>query len=536
MLGTALLVMPCNFYLSGLITSMIGSVIMCLVSYWTANLIIMHSKDDEYDYPLAIRRLLGPAWEKIFNFVSFLLLFLVSIIHFILMANIAYSLVVNISGSKEGWPEFSDITFSQFSMQYMGIILFFLMAGLYSLNSINKILMINDKGIYMIMLYSLYVMYLGIDSLSRGNLEFVVSGEPGKEKEGLQLILFNSEVSDLVGVFAIAYFIHNVVVGMMKSGKDSSKNSRNLGIAYIIVFAKYTILGLFGSFAVAGLYNADYDPDKKPKNIMELLSGHNPFLSNFSRILGIIALFLVFVQLTTVLPILNFFTRRQFFGLILGADVEKISKTKMHLFNLVFNLVCLGFEIAVLEPTIVIAYTGAFGGFILIYVIPILSHIKCMYWGKPTSDQSNENFQEGQQQSADPEKSDVIYETDEEKQTSHDSENISVIQVEELKPSNDAIQTNELSKSENKDILGSGKYGKSAKSINKNAQNTLSSLNMKSENNKLEYLIEKESNNGCRCNKFHAKKYNKILVYGFYFLLLSFGVAILVVSVYTMVK
>eukprot|EP00340_Litonotus_pictus_P011915 CAMPEP_0170536680 /NCGR_PEP_ID=MMETSP0209-20121228/102281_1 /TAXON_ID=665100 ORGANISM="Litonotus pictus, Strain P1" /NCGR_SAMPLE_ID=MMETSP0209 /ASSEMBLY_ACC=CAM_ASM_000301 /LENGTH=344 /DNA_ID=CAMNT_0010838067 /DNA_START=652 /DNA_END=1683 /DNA_ORIENTATION=+ len=246
----------------------------------------------------------------------------------------------------------------------------------------SKILMINDKGIYMILLFSLYVIYLGIYALIDKDIEFVATGKPGEKKEGLQIVLFDTDLTQLIGVFALAYMVHNAVTGLMKNNKKSENNSRDLFFAYSIVWTKYTILGVFGSFAVAALYNSDYDIDNKPNNIMDLLSKETDFLYGFSRIMGIIALFFVLVQLTTVLPILNFFTRRQFFGLILGSEVEKLSKFQTHMFNLAFNLVCLGFEIPVFEPVVVISYTGALGGFLLIYIIPIYCHLTCLYFDK----------------------------------------------------------------------------------------------------------------------------------------------------------
>ena len=389
MMGTALLIMPCNFYNSGVISSILAALVMMFISFWTCNLIVIHSKDDEIDYPLAIKRLLGPIWERIFNFLSFLLLLLIAIIHFILMANVALSIIKNLSGNSENVAGLKEITFKKFSMQYMGFILFVLCGYLYSLKDIKKILVINDKGIYMIFLYCIFVIYLGISALVNEEITFVTTGEIGKANEGLELILFNTDLTELVGVFSVAYMVHNAVCGMMKSNKNSENNTRDLLIAYCIVFFNYALLGLFGCFAVSALYHHDYYDEKglpksTPKSILELLSNESVFLGKFSRIFGLISLFFVFVQLTTVLPILNFFTRRQFFGLILGSEKEE-SNLQTHIFNLVFNLICLGFEIPVFEPGVVVAWTGALGSLMLIYVIPIWCHLKCLYFNNNRS-------------------------------------------------------------------------------------------------------------------------------------------------------
>ena len=380
MMGTSLLVIPCNFYKYGIVSSSIIALIMVLISYITCNLVIIHTRDDEYDFPLALRRLLGKKGETAFNFVSFLLLLLICIIHFILQANILYCLIINISGKTENVPKFDDITFKEFSMQYVGIILFIICGLLYCIKKIKYILILNDKGIYMIFLFSLYIIYLGIKAMATKDISFAWTGQPGVNKRGLEMILFDTDLLQVIGVFSLAYGAHNNVAGMMNNCKHPEKRSRDLFFAYLLVLVYYLILGIFGSFAVAALYNGQYDTTKNPNDILILLSQNNDFQSWTDRFLGLLALLFVFFQLITVLPILNFFTRRQFYGLFLGSDVERLSNMKIHLFNIVFNVICLGFEIFVFEPVIVISYTGAIGAYMIIYFLPIACHLKCLYF------------------------------------------------------------------------------------------------------------------------------------------------------------
>lgn len=382
MMGTALLVMPIKFYNTGTITSVIGAIIMFAISYWTCNLCVIHSRDDEPDYPYAIRRVLGKQGEVSFNFLSMFLLLLVAIIHFILMANVLYSIIVNFSSDPKSFPKATEIDFTKFSMQWTGIIISVGCFVLFCFRDISIILKINDKGIYMILTFTIYVIYLGIKALSQEDITFKVSGKSGENKDGLDITLFNTDVSQIIGVFSLAYMVHNAAVGLMKENKDSSKNSRDLFIAYIIVLVKYCMLGIFGSFAIAGMIHHSKKEDKfKTSDIMQFIIEHeNDFFTEVQRDIGIGSLVLIFIQLTTVLPILNFFTRRQFFGLFYGNESE-IKNYQFHLFNAVFTLLCLGFEIVVIEPVIVIAYTGAFGGFFLIYILPVVIHLKCLYFG-----------------------------------------------------------------------------------------------------------------------------------------------------------
>ena len=114
-----------------------------------------------------------------------------------------------------------------------------------------------------------------------------------------------------------------------------------------------------------------------------LSNRNNTFLSYPERIFGLICLALVLFQITTVIPILNFFTRKQFYSIIYHEDDDlELTPLQFHGFNIIFNLLCLGFAIPAFEPLIVISLTGAFGGLILIYILPNYCHLKCMYLNK----------------------------------------------------------------------------------------------------------------------------------------------------------
>lgn len=387
MMGSALLVMPINFYISGIISALIAATIMAIISYITANIVIIHSRDDEIDYPEAILRILGKPWQVVFNIMSMFLLYLVGLIHFVLMSETLYSILKNIFPNSSEWAPNEGMHFDKFSMSYVGLIMFTLCAILFSIRNLKSILTINDKGIYMVLIFCIFMAFIGINAITRLDISFVMTGEPGVNRHGLELILFDGNLGTLIGIFALAYMIHNSVVGMMKSNKDSSKNSRDLGIAYFLVFLFYAILGMIGALGVAGLYYGMYDfyqskEQKLPRTIMELLVRNNPFLSQLEYIFGSIALGLIFIQLSTVIPILCFFTRRQFFDLIYGPK-KRIPNAHFHLFNFFYNISCLVVEIFGWDINMIIGLSGAIGGFLLIYIIPIYLHMKCIYFAKP---------------------------------------------------------------------------------------------------------------------------------------------------------
>lgn len=385
MMGSALLVMPVKFYNTGILSSLIGALVIFLISYLTCYLCIIHSRDDEFDYPLALRRLLGRKGEVLFNVISMTLFVLVSIIHFILMSNLLYSVVVCFLSDWGEFPGNSEISFSKFSMQWTGIMLSIPCAIMYSFKDISAILKINDKGVYMILTFTVYLIYLGIQSISSEDISFKNFGISGSDREGLDIVLLNADVPEIIGVFSLAFIVHSSAVGIMKKNRDQTKNSRVLLTAYIMVLIKYSLLGIFGSFAFAGMMKHSNLPNKSKLSdvMLFMLEKDNAFFSHAQRIVSIFILLLIFIQLATVLPILNLFARRRFFGLIYGnRDDAEIKSWQSNCFNIGFTLLCLGFEIPVFRPILIISYTGAFGGFFIIYLFPIVSHLKCLYLKK----------------------------------------------------------------------------------------------------------------------------------------------------------
>ena len=141
-----------------------------------------------------------------------------------------------------------------------------------------------------------------------------------------------------------------------------------------------------GMLAVGFLYNGVYDSyqlkkSTLPETIMEILTKNNPIVGSVMNVFGTIALFMIIIQLTSVLPVLCYFNRRQFYGLI-GMNQDNLSNTQFYVFNNIYNLSCLAWEIFAFDPSKFISVIGALGGFTLIYVIPIFLHLKCLYYTK----------------------------------------------------------------------------------------------------------------------------------------------------------
>jgi sodium-coupled neutral amino acid transporter 9 len=86
----------------------------------------------------------------------------------------------------------------------------------------------------------------------------------------------------------------------VKDNKDQSKNARDLGIAYILVFVTYTLLGLIFYLAYPGWKGCITDM----------------FIDNFDKREWIVPMLhiLMFIRILTVYPLLTYFIRVQNFS------------------------------------------------------------------------------------------------------------------------------------------------------------------------------------------------------------------------------
>jgi len=125
---------------------------------------------------------------------------------------------------------------------------------------------------------------------------------------------------------------------------------------------------------------------------MDLIIKSNPGITGVQNVIGIFALILIFTQLSTVIPILLFFTRRQFYNLFYLPG-HRIAKWQFHSFNLVSNIIFLIAQLMAFNINMIISISGAFGGLFLCYIIPIYLHLRCLYYPRkkePTEQKSED--------------------------------------------------------------------------------------------------------------------------------------------------
>ncbi|XP_071449616.1 neutral amino acid transporter 9-like [Hetaerina americana] len=193
--------------------------------------------------------------------------------------------------------------------------------------------------------------------------------------------LFLPSFPALSGMLALSFFIHNIIVNIMKNNKKQENNSRDLSIAFVLVTATYLIIGT--------VFYACFPLNK---GCIE-----DAFLNNFPTSDGmtVAARMFLFFQLLTVFPLLSYMIRVQLFSALpfmrpkpqlhhvtSFSKVNSMTSTtppaKMLYIvgiNITLIIICILFAMFLPKVGTIIRFTGAISGFVYVFTIPCLLHI-----------------------------------------------------------------------------------------------------------------------------------------------------------------
>ncbi|XP_078253118.1 neutral amino acid transporter 9 isoform X3 [Rhinoraja longicauda] len=173
---------------------------------------------------------------------------------------------------------------------------------------------------------------------------------------------FRVSFPHLTGVLALAFFIHNCAITLLKNNQHQENNIRDLSIAYLLVGLTYLY--------VAVMTFAAFPSPELPKDCIE-----PNFLDNLpsNDITAFISRVFLLFQMTTVYPLLGYLIRVQLLGHLFG----KVYPSFIHVFVLNIVIVCSGVLVAKFYPNIgsIIRYSGATCGLAFVFVYPSLIHM-----------------------------------------------------------------------------------------------------------------------------------------------------------------
>lgn len=359
--------MGIQFRESGFITVILANLFLGFVLGKTADLTQRHAKLSENEYMVTIKRILGKTWEKIYFIASVLNLWTVSIVFVLTGCDAIYSAIKLIDDGTV-YPDQGTPTFDRFSYQYVGLIFLAIELLLIIPKNLAWLFRITSYATYCTFFGIIFVIIAGIYELSQGAPEFIVSGSP---RQGVLTLFGNLSFTDTIyaiGFFETSYQVHNEVVNLLRTSKHQEKNARNVFIAYRVLQCMYLTTGILGAFILA---NRDFG------SINTLLSVFNSSDPGFIYVLALINQILLGLQTMVLAAVILFIFRSQMFTLILGEE-KAPPEWAYHAMNVGVLITIYIAEIFNYQPATAMALSGAFFGLIIMYIVPIVLHLKCL--------------------------------------------------------------------------------------------------------------------------------------------------------------
>ncbi|KAF4526206.1 hypothetical protein B566_EDAN001890 [Ephemera danica] len=371
-MGSSLLSMPWGVERAGLgggLLLMIGMSSLCLYTSW--RLLRVNAKHGSVHGEVAdlARSLLGWPAEIAAKVFSLVVLLGANVIYWVLMSNFLYFsvdyfyLLCPRLTPPSNLSLLDETPGDQLYHRLWGmdttvpLVLIPFLAPLISCRSAIFFTKFNSLG-------TLSVLYLVIFLIVKG-VTWGINADPWTPTSPAYTPTFLPSFPALSGMLALSFFIHNIIITIMRNNRNPEHNGRDLSIAFVLVTMTYITIGFlfYVTFPLAKSCIED--------NILNNFPGWDP-LAVAAR------LFLLF-QLVTVFPLVAYMLRVQVFAALRlppGALQDRLPT-----FALNVCIVCTCVLFAVFLPHIgtIIRYTGAISGLVHVFSLPCVLHMVSLY-------------------------------------------------------------------------------------------------------------------------------------------------------------
>lgn len=348
--GFTLLVFGLQFKTTGFLFGLIAFLIGLAITLKTALLQLVHCKSQDMDFTEIVERVMGPKSRVIYILASIFYINLNVLINFVYSADMLYSFVSYVADlNGVHLPGKDEFSFSTFSYQYSGIIMFFVYNAAFLIKDIKAIGALGPVGVFSVFIVVIFSLVQGI--LNMENASSVFHFE------------FNiSDIAIFYASLAMGFFGHYYHLPIAKNNAKQENNKRDLSLSFYLTGALFILDSIFGAIAIA---------DQK-------ITDQASILDFFAKTWYIMVIrIMILIQLFTSVVFTTFLMKAKMWTLF---PEDKEITTKMQLIvNFCFTIVWLMIQMFNVNITILITFAGGLGAFLGIYFFPIFVHMKCIY-------------------------------------------------------------------------------------------------------------------------------------------------------------
>ncbi|EQC40631.1 hypothetical protein SDRG_01713 [Saprolegnia diclina VS20] len=337
MIGSTLVALPYGFSCSGIILGIGIVLLMGVICCHACNLVVTYGKDFS-DFGDLTQYHFGRRVQLFAMTVSLLVLVGACIAYHVLMKQCAYA----VFSALLHWSGRSDL--AAHWTPSAAALLVLLLFPVTNLKHFSTLVFLNSLGIPFVLFTIVFIVYQGVDTVVTGRLDDdIVFG--GKSTFGI-----------LGGIVTLSFFIHNAIQPIVRHC-DPSQRQRHVTTAYTLVGLSYTAVGALGYIGF-------------PHGHI-----HQNFLDAFpiTDVFAFSARASLLLQLATVYPLVLLIVRTQLFHLVFHTAWPGLLPVVG--LNVIVMTVTTLFAIYYPNFGDVLRFTGAIGGFVLIFGVPIGIHL-----------------------------------------------------------------------------------------------------------------------------------------------------------------
>ncbi|OQR83241.1 hypothetical protein ACHHYP_14930 [Achlya hypogyna] len=336
MIGSTLVALPYGFSCSGILLGIGIVILMGVICCHTCHLVVAYGKDFK-DFGELTQYHFGRRVQLMATGVSLFVLVGACIAYHVLMKQCAFSVV----SAVLSWTGRADLEAHWTpSAAAIAILLLFPLANL---KEFSTLVLLNSFGIPFVLFTIAFIVYHGVDTLAHEPLDDITIG--GKSSFGV-----------LGGIVTLSFFIHNAIQPIVRDS-NPRHHRRQVSIAYALVGLSYTAVGALGYVG--------FPHNHVQQNFLDAFPIGDVFA--FSARASLL------MQLATVYPLVLLIVRTQLFGLLFQTPWPGAWRVM----GLNAAVMTLSTMFAVYYPNVgdVLRFTGAIGGFVLIFCVPIGIHL-----------------------------------------------------------------------------------------------------------------------------------------------------------------
>ena len=187
------------------------------------------------------------------------------------------------------------------------------------------------------------------------------------------ITLASDNFAPVAGIFCCGYFLHNIGVPIIRTAKNPQNNKRDVFLGYFFVFISYTLLGALGYIGFIGFNFADYFQEVQGTSKAGIIDQNCMIMFPYTHVVAFVIRLMIFFAIFTGYPIIHYFIVKLIEQLLFAE--QEVGRAITIAIGVVLNIA--GLLVTLFYPNVgyVLAYIGAFSGFLIIYLLPVLVHL-----------------------------------------------------------------------------------------------------------------------------------------------------------------